>query len=97
MLLGSDRRAAAEFSFWLAMPTMAGAFALDLFKSRHELSSNGAYLIAIGFAVSFVFGWIVVKTFLGYVSRHGFRVFAWWRLIVGALGLIALTLGLGWK
>jgi undecaprenyl-diphosphatase len=97
MLLGSDRRAAAEFSFWLAMPTMAGAFAFDLWKSRHDLSSNGALLIAIGFAVSFVFGWIVVKTFLGYVSRHGFRVFAWWRLIVGALGLIALTVGLGWR
>jgi undecaprenyl-diphosphatase len=97
MLLGSDRRAAAEFSFWLAMPTMAGAFAFDLWKSRHDLSSNGALLIAIGFAVSFVFGWIVVKTFLGYVSRHGFRVFAWWRLIVGSLGLIALTAGLWWR
>jgi len=97
MLLGSDRRAAAEFSFWLAMPTMAGAFAFDLWKSRHDLSSNGALLIGIGFAVSFVFGWIVVKTFLGYVSRHGFRVFAWWRLIVGSLGLIALTVGLWWR
>jgi undecaprenyl-diphosphatase len=97
MLLGSDRRAAAEFSFWLAMPTMAGAFAFDLWKSRHDLSSNGALLIGIGFTVSFVFGWIVVKTFLGYVSRHGFRVFAWWRLIVGSLGLIALTAGLWWR
>src|SRR5450755_4598018 len=87
MLLGADRRAAAEFSFWLAMPTMAGAFAYDLYKSRHELSSNGALLIGIGFAVSFVFGWIVVKTFLGYVSRHGFMLFAWWRLIVGTLGI----------
>ncbi|HEU5275194.1 MAG TPA: undecaprenyl-diphosphate phosphatase [Xanthobacteraceae bacterium] len=92
MLLGADRRAAAEFSFWLAMPTMAGAFALDLLKSRHDLSSNGAVLIAIGFAVSFIFGWIVVKTFLGYVSRHGFMVFAWWRLIVGAAGIAALML-----
>jgi undecaprenyl-diphosphatase len=95
MLLGSDRRAAAEFSFWLAMPTMAGAFAFDLLKSRHDLSTNGLWLIAVGFIVSFAFGWIVVKTFLGYVSRHGFMVFAWWRLIVGALGLVALTLGLG--
>jgi undecaprenyl-diphosphatase len=99
MLLGADRRAAAEFSFWLAMPTMAGAFAFDLWKSRHELSwdwhSGG--LIAIGFLVSFVFGWIVVKTFLGYVSRHGFMVFAWWRLIVGALGIAGLTLGLSWR
>ena len=97
MLLGSDRRAAAEFSFWLAMPTMAGAFALDLWKSRHDLNWNGAGLIAVGFVVSFVFGWIVVKTFLGYVSRHGFMIFAWWRLAVGALGLVALTLGLGAK
>ena len=95
MLLGADRRSAAEFSFWLAMPTMAGAFAFDLFKSRHELSLDGAYLIAIGFAVSFVFGWIVVKTFLDYVSRHGFMLFAWWRLIVGALGITGLMLGLG--
>jgi undecaprenyl-diphosphatase len=95
MLLGSDRRTAAEFSFWLAMPTMAGAFAFDLFKSRHELSSDGALLIAIGFAVSFVFGWIVVKTFLGYVSRHGFMLFAWWRLIVGALGIAGLLVGFG--
>jgi undecaprenyl-diphosphatase len=97
MLLGAERRAAAEFSFWLAMPTMAGAFAFDLFKSRHELGSNGAMLIAIGFAVSFVFGWIVVKTFLGYVSRHGFMLFAWWRLIVGALGIAGLMLGWTWK
>jgi undecaprenyl-diphosphatase len=95
MLFGADRRAAAEFSFWLAMPTMAGAFTLELWKSRQELSSNGALLIGIGFAVSFVFGWIVVKTFLGYVSRHGFMLFAWWRLIVGALGIVGLTLGWG--
>jgi len=95
MLLGADRRAAAEFSFWLAMPTMAGAFALELFKSRHELSTNGLWLIGIGFAVSFVFGWIVVKTFLDYVSRHGFMLFAWWRLIVGTLGIAGLMLGLG--
>ena len=97
MLFGADRRAAAEFSFWLAMPTMAGAFALELFKSRHELSTNGLWLIGIGFAVSFVFGWIVVKTFLDYVSRHGFMLFAWWRLIVGALGIAGLMLGWTWK
>ena len=49
--------------------------------------------IAVGFAVSFVCAWIVVKTFLGYVQRHGFALFAWWRVIVGSLGLIALALG----
>ena len=93
MLLGADRRSAAEFSFWLAMPTMAGAFAYDLYKSHAQMSSGNTILIAVGFAVSFVCAWIVVKTFLGYVQRHGFALFAWWRVIVGALGLIALALG----
>ena len=72
MLLGADRRSAAEFSFWLAMPTMAGAFAYDLYKSHGQMSSGNPMLIAVGFAVSFVCAWIVVKTFLGYVQRHGF-------------------------
>jgi undecaprenyl-diphosphatase len=93
MLLGADRRSAAEFSFWLAMPTMAGAFAYDLYKSHAQMSSGNSLLIAVGFAVSFVSAWIVVKTFLGYVQRHGFALFAWWRVLVGALGLIALALG----
>jgi undecaprenyl-diphosphatase len=93
MLLGADRRSAAEFSFWLAMPTMAGAFAYDLFKSRGELSMSSAVIVAFGFAVSFVCAWIVVKTFLGYVQRHGFSLFGWWRIVVGSLGLIALGLG----
>ena len=93
MLLGADRRSAAEFSFWLAMPTMVGAFALELYKSRAEMTSGSALVIAVGFAASFVCGWIVVKTFLGYVQHHSFAVFAWYRIIVGALGLIALALG----
>ena len=93
MLLGADRRSAAEFSFWLAMPTMAGAFAYDLYKSHGQLTSGNQVLLAIGFAVSFVSAWIVVKTFLGYVQRHGFALFAWWRVVVGSLGLIALALG----
>jgi undecaprenyl-diphosphatase len=93
LLLGADRRAAAEFSFWLAMPTMAGAFAYDLYRSHGQLSAANAVIIAIGFAVSFLAAWLVVKTFLDYVSRHGFKLFAWWRVIVGSLGLIALALG----
>ena len=94
MLLGADRRSAAEFSFWLAMPTMAGAFAYDLYKSGAQMSGSNKLIVAVGFVTSFVFGWIVVKTFLGYVSRHGFALFAWWRVIVGALGLVGLAL---WK
>ena len=93
MLLGADRRSAAEFSFWLAMPTMAGAFAYDLYKSRAQMSMDNSILVAVGFAVSFICAWIVVKTFLGYVERHGFGLFAWWRVVVGSLGLIALALG----
>ncbi len=94
MLLGADRRSAAEFSFYLAMPTMVGAFAYDLYKSGAHLSSSNVVVIAVGFVMSFICGWFVVKTFLGYVSSHGFSLFAWWRLIVGTLGLIGLVL---WK
>jgi undecaprenyl-diphosphatase len=57
------------------------------------MSPNAAMLIAIGFAVSFVAAWLVVKTFLDYVSSRGFALFAWWRVIVGSLGPIALALG----
>jgi undecaprenyl-diphosphatase len=91
MLFGADRRSAAEFSFWLAMPTMVGAFAYELYKSRGDLAlGNNVAVIAVGFLFSFVFGWIVVKTFLGYVQRHSFALFAWWRILVGVAGLLAL-------
>jgi undecaprenyl-diphosphatase len=93
MLLGSDKRAAADFSFFLAIPTMAGAFTYDLYKSYSLLNADNTVLIAVGFATSFVCAWIVVRTFLDYVTRHGFALFAWWRVIVGSLGLIALALG----
>lgn len=92
MLLGADRRAAAEFSFWLAMPTMVGAFAYDLLKSHAQMTGEHLVVVAVGFVASFIFGWVVVKTFLGYVSRHGFGLFVWWRVIVGTLGLIGLAL-----
>ena len=93
MFLGADKRSAAEFSFWLAMPTMVGAFAYELYKNHSQMSTNNIIIVAVGFVVSFIFGWIVVKTFLDYVSRHGFALFAWWRVIVGGLGLIGLALG----
>jgi undecaprenyl-diphosphatase len=92
LLLGADRRAAAEFSFYLAMPTMVAAFSYDLYKNWHQLGGSNTILIAVGFITSFIAGWIVVKTFLDYVSRQGFAVFAWWRIIIGALGLIGLAL-----
>jgi undecaprenyl-diphosphatase len=92
MLLGADKRSAAEFSFFLAIPTMAGAFAYDLMKNWGQMSADNVLIVSTGFAMSLVAGWIVVKTLLDYVSRHGFALFAWWRIIVGSLGLIALAL-----
>jgi undecaprenyl-diphosphatase len=93
MLLGADKRSAAEFSFFLAIPTMTGAFAYDLYKSHGVMTNGNMMLVAIGFATSFVAGWIVVRSLLDYVTRHGFALFAWWRVIVGSLGLIGLALG----
>jgi undecaprenyl-diphosphatase len=91
MLLGSDRRTAAEFSFWLAMPTMAGAFAFDLYKSYDQLSLDDVRSIALGFVVSFVVGVVVVRYLLEFVGRHGLAPFGWWRIVVGGMGLGALA------
>jgi undecaprenyl-diphosphatase len=90
MLMGTSKRAAAEFSFFLAMPTMAGAFTYDLYKNYAELDVATIKGIAIGFAVAFVTGVIVVRYLLDFVSRHGFAPFAWWRILVGGMGLGAL-------
>jgi undecaprenyl-diphosphatase len=90
MLMGADKRAAAEFSFFLAIPTMAGAFTYELAKSYKSLSFNDGALIIVGFLAAFVSGLIVVRGLLAYVSRHGFALFAWWRIVVGAAGLAGL-------
>jgi undecaprenyl-diphosphatase len=90
MLMGATKRAAAEFSFFLAMPTMAGAFAYDLLKNYKFLSGNDAAIIGAGFIAAFVSALVVVKLLLDYVSRHGFTPFAYWRIVVGAAGLAGL-------
>ncbi|TIM76821.1 MAG: undecaprenyl-diphosphate phosphatase [Mesorhizobium sp.] len=90
LLLGVDKRAAAEFSFFLAMPTMVGAFAFDLFKNRNVLTSADLPIIAAGFIAAFVAALIVVRFLLNYVSRHGYSLFGWWRLVIGTVGLAAL-------
>lgn len=92
MLLGADKRSAAEFSFWLAMPTMAGAFAYDLYKNIGLLSTDALHSIAIGFVAAFVSGLLVVRFLLDFVGRHGFAPFAWWRILVGGAGLGALAI-----
>jgi undecaprenyl-diphosphatase len=93
MALGADKRSAAEFSFFLAIPTMVGAFAYDFYKNRGDFTTDNLSVIAVGFVVSFITAIIVVRSFLNYVTRHGFTFFAWWRVIVGTLGLIALAMG----
>jgi undecaprenyl-diphosphatase len=93
MLFGADKRAAAEFSFFLAIPTMIGAFAYDFYKNRGDMTMDHSLVIAVGFVVSFITAIIVVKTFLDFVAKNGFAFFAWWRVIVGSLGLVALALG----
>ena len=93
MMLGADKRSAAEFSFFLAIPTMVGAFVYDFYKNRADFTSDNLSVIAVGFVVSFITAMIVVRAFLNFVTRRGFTFFAWWRVIVGTLGLIALALG----
>lgn len=91
MAFGVSKRAAAEFSFFLSMPTMAGAFAYDLYKNRDVLSADDLNLIAVGFVTAFVAAVFVVRGLLAFVSRHGYAPFGWWRIIVGSIVLIALA------
>ncbi len=90
LLMGADKRSAAEFSFFLAMPTMTGAFVYDLYKSRAVLDMNDAVIIAVGFVAAFISAVVVVRVLLDYISRHGYGLFGWWRLLVGGVGMVAL-------
>jgi undecaprenyl-diphosphatase len=93
LMLGVSKRAAAEFSFFLSLPTMGGAVAYDLWSNRDVLSFDDMGLIAIGFATAFVSGVVVVRWLLGFVSRHGYALFGWWRILVGGAALAFLSLG----
>jgi len=90
LLMGASKRAAAEFSFFLSMPTMAGAFAYDLYKTQAALDAAAWVNVAVGFACAFVAAVFVVRWLLNYVSRHGYALFAWWRIIVGCCALLGL-------
>jgi undecaprenyl-diphosphatase len=92
-LMGASKPAAAEFSFFLAMPTMAGAFAYDLFKNYKNLDMNDATLIAIGFVCAFFSALLVVRSFVAFIGKHGFAPFAYWRIAVGTFGIVAIWLG----
>jgi len=90
LLLGTDKRSAAEFSFFLAMPTMSGAFAYDLYKNWALLQPQDMADIALGFLAAFVAAVVVVRFLLEFVSSYGFALFGWWRIVVGGIGLGAL-------
>ncbi len=92
MSLGVDRKTAAEFSFFLAVPTLSGATVLQLAKHRDEITSELLGQIGLGALVSFVVALVVVKAFVGIVTRYGFAPFAWYRIIAGAAALVWLSL-----
>ena len=87
-----DRATAAEFSFFLAMPTMLGATVYDLYKNWSSLSWEHGGVIALGFVAAFVSAMLVVGAFVRFISRYGFTVFAWYRIAVGALALTLLLM-----
>jgi undecaprenyl-diphosphatase len=93
LLMGVEKRAAAEFSFLLSLPTMGAAVAYDLFKNRDVLDFGAIWEIAVGFAVAFVTAVLVVRWVLNFISRNGYALFGWWRIIVGSAALGALWLG----
>jgi len=93
LLFGLERKAAAEFSFFLAMPTMGAAFAHDMWDVRHSLSADRAAEIGVGFVLAFVAAALVVKPFLEYVGRSGFAPFAWYRIAAGIALLAAIAAG----
>jgi undecaprenyl-diphosphatase len=94
--LGVERRTAAEFSFFLAIPTMLGATTLEFVKNRQEIMAGaggvGFGAIAVGFVVSFLVALVVVRAFVHYISRHGFAPFAWYRIVAGAVALVWLAM-----
>ena len=87
LMMGIDRKAAAEFSFLLAIPTMAAATVLDLYKEMHSMTSQDATLIAIGFISAFISAYIAVRWLLTFLTNHTFVVFAWYRIVFGAIML----------
>ena len=94
LAMGVPRKTAAEFSFFLAVPTMVGASTLELTTRGDELSHGGTVgwsELAVGFAVSFIVALIVIRAFVAYVSRRGFAPFAWYRIVAGAVALVWLA------
>jgi undecaprenyl-diphosphatase len=96
MIQGLTRKQAAEFSFFLAVPTMFGASALELYQAWEEVpelfTTENLTTLAIGNAVAFVVALLAIRFFIGYLTKHGFKAFGWYRIIVGAILLILLAM-----
>jgi undecaprenyl-diphosphatase len=91
MLMGVEKRVAAEFSFLLAIPVMAGAFTVDAWKSRHQLTDTSHLgLVAVGFVVSFIVAFAVIRAMLAIVTKRGYAPFGWLRILIGGVGLALL-------
>jgi undecaprenyl-diphosphatase len=88
MLFGLSRRAATEFSFFLAVPTLVAAGAYDLWKNRNLFSADDLGMLAVGLAASFVSAFVVIRWLVRYVATHDFRPFAWYRI---AFGIVVLS------
>ena len=94
LLFGLSRKAATEFSFFLAMPTMVGAAVYSGYKYRHLFQPDDLPVFAIGFVTSFIFAMIAVRALLKFISNHSYAVFAWYRIGFGLL--ILATWQFGW-
>ncbi len=85
LLCGVERRTAAEFSFFLAIPTMFGATAYDIYKNYDQLTMDDAVVICVGFVSAFVAALFVVRTVIAFISKYGFGPFAWYRVVMGCV------------
>jgi undecaprenyl-diphosphatase len=91
-LVGVERKTAAHFTFYLAVPTMLGASVFELYEKWASVSQSNLMIIAIGFAVSFVVAYFVVKTFIDFIGRYGLKPFGWYRVAAGLVLLASLFL-----
>jgi undecaprenyl-diphosphatase len=93
LAMGLERTTAAEFSFFLSMPTMTAAFLHDFLEARHSLTSARGAEIGVGFLMAFLAALVVVKPFVRFIGRAGFASFAWYRIAAGAVLLVAIAAG----
>jgi len=92
LLMRVDRRAATEFSFFIAIPTMLAATVYDIYKNREILSLDNSLVIAVGFVSAFLAALLVVRGAITFISHHGFAPFAFYRILVGGIMLMVLAL-----